>query len=63
MNRQGDDVTIQSFYMLFTSKVTRSVVNNCAKVTQLEDGLDSLTNALMGILVENTNDRSMLSLE
>jgi hypothetical protein len=48
---------------LFTSKVTRVVVKNGAKVMQLGDRVDSLTSALMGILVENTNDRSMLSLD
>jgi hypothetical protein len=37
-----------------------SVFNNGNKVTQLGDRVDSLTSALMGILVENTNNRSML---
>jgi hypothetical protein len=43
--------------------VTRCVVDNGAKVMQLGDRVDSLTSALMGIMVENINDRSMLYLD
>jgi hypothetical protein len=49
--------------MLFTTKKTMGIVDNCAKMTQLGDRVNSLSSALMGILMKNTNTRSMLSLD
>jgi hypothetical protein len=58
-----DNGAIQGFQMLFTTKKTRGIVYNCAKITQLGDIVKSLSSVMMGILMKNTNDRSMLSLD
>jgi hypothetical protein len=57
-----DDVSIQFLFTLFTTKMTCNIVNNGAKVTHLGDRMNSLSSALVSILMENTNDITMLFL-